>query len=183
MICLGARNGEILGLQFKDIDLETGKVEINKALLYNKEQGLFLSSTKDDEVRINTLPDYIIQLISKYKEQYTEYKEQYVDWQGEKNIDDCFLFVQKNGTHMHTSTPRDIMGRFAKENNLGKLNPHAFRHTYASYLLEKGVDINTVSTLLGHASVQTTYKFYSHLMGDSGQKSKQFMTELLNNKK
>ena len=43
-----------------------------------------------------------------------------------------------------------------------EIYPHKFRHTFCSNLLEKGVDITTVSQLAGHASIETTNKFYIH---------------------
>ena len=44
-----------------------------------------------------------------------------------------------------------------------EIYPHKFRHTFCSNLLEKGVDITTVSQLAGHASIETTHKFHTHL--------------------
>ncbi|MEK7581113.1 MAG: site-specific integrase [Patescibacteria group bacterium] len=47
--------------------------------------------------------------------------------------------------------------------NLKKVHPHNFRHTYATMLLEAGVQITEVSKLLGHKDIQTTYDTYMHL--------------------
>lgn len=175
---LGARIGEVLGLQFKDINMSTGEVEISKALLYNKANGLYISTTKTGKPRKNQLPDEVLAIITKYKTWYEEYKQAYIDWQGEKKLEDCYLFIQDNGKNMHTSTPRFILNKFSKTNNLPKLNPHAFRHTYASYLLEKSVSIVTVAKLLGHASIKTTLDYYSHVMSEDGQESKKEMNIL-----
>ena len=51
-------------------------------------------------------------------------------------------------------------------NNVGleREGPHSLRHTFASLLFAKGVDVKTVSTLLGHASIQITLNTYIHLM-------------------
>lgn len=46
---------------------------------------------------------------------------------------------------------------------------HSLRHTFASMLFEQGVDIKTISTLLGHASVKITMDTYIHLIQDTGK--------------
>ena len=53
--------------------------------------------------------------------------------------------------------------RFGERYNLGKVNPHAFRHTQASILLQDG-DIVTASKRLGHAQTSTTMNIYGHMM-------------------
>ena len=45
-----------------------------------------------------------------------------------------------------------------------KVGVHALRHTYATRLFEKGVDIKVISELLGHSSTEITYKVYSHVI-------------------
>lgn len=60
------------------------------------------------------------------------------------------------------STIRKDIVHACKKVNLKSLNPHSFRHGYASLLLSKGVDILTISTLLGHNSLDTT-AVYLHL--------------------
>lgn len=53
----------------------------------------------------------------------------------------------------------EMLGRLL---NLPYINPHCLRHFFATYLLSKGADIKSVSTLLGHASIKTTLDFYYH---------------------
>lgn len=60
------------------------------------------------------------------------------------------------------STIRKDIAFACKESGLRQLNPHSFRHGYASLLLSKGVDLLTISTLLGHTSLDTT-AVYLHL--------------------
>lgn len=60
------------------------------------------------------------------------------------------------------STIRKDISSACKAGGLRQLNPHSFRHGYASLLLSKGVDLLTISTLLGHTSLDTT-AIYLHL--------------------
>jgi len=52
-----------------------------------------------------------------------------------------------------------MVARYGVRAGLGKLAPHALRHTYAYRLIEQGVDIVTIARLLGHKSVQTTMRY------------------------
>ena len=54
-----------------------------------------------------------------------------------------------------------------KEANLPYIRMHDFRHSHASYLISKGVNMYTVSRRLGHASIQMTIDRYTHLMPDA----------------
>lgn len=56
--------------------------------------------------------------------------------------------------------------RYHKRTNLKRIRIHDFRHSYASMLISKGVDIYTVSQTLGHADIQTTVNVYGHLYPD-----------------
>ena len=91
----------------------------------------------------------------------------YADWKGESNIEDCHIFIRENGQVMHPDSITDWMDKISKRKGLKHANPHKFRHTYASLLLKRQVDIVSVSTLLSHASTTTTLKFYSHLIGNA----------------
>ena len=176
---IGCRKGELLGLTFGDIDLSNGNININKAVLYTKKMGVYIDSTKGCVERSNAIPKNVIDLVLQYKEKYISYRDSFADWHGSDNLDDCFLFVQSNGNPMHPDTITNILRRFAKKHNLGKINAHAFRHTYASLLILNGVDIVTVSTLMGHAEIATTMRYYSHLMNNTGKVSQAHMGALL----
>lgn len=56
------------------------------------------------------------------------------------------------------------LSAFSKRKGLQHINPHAFRHTAASILVTQGIDIVTVSKMLGHARVSTTEDIYSHVI-------------------
>lgn len=64
-------------------------------------------------------------------------------------------------TSKGTKYQRQYINRLIKMVNV-KYHPHIFRHTFASILNGSGLDINTISTLLGHSSIMTTMKVYIH---------------------
>ena len=76
-----------------------------------------------------------------------------------------------------TETPRqvhnirDAYDRFLLRNKLSKINFHGLRHTFATILIEAGVDVKTVSDILGHANVSTTFNLYVHPSADAKKKA------------
>ena len=62
--------------------------------------------------------------------------------------------------------------------NIKPCGVHALRHTYASMLFKKGVDVKTVSELLGHADVSITYNTYIHLIKEQKQQAVTLLDEL-----
>ncbi len=85
-------------------------------------------------------------------------------------------YVFRNAAE-HRIHPQDYItdlkkrAKIARIVNLKKVHPHNFRHTYATMLLEAGVQITEVSKLLGHKDIQTTYDTYMHLADKTLQKA------------
>nr|WP_203434343.1 tyrosine-type recombinase/integrase [Nitrosococcus halophilus] len=63
--------------------------------------------------------------------------------------------------------------------NKKKITPHSLRHSYATHLIEAGVDLLEVQKILGHHSLLTTAK-YTHLTSHTNQKAKQLIDALMN---
>lgn len=75
------------------------------------------------------------------------------------------------------------LSEFSTRHNLPHITPHAFRHTVASVLLANGTDLVTVSKQLGHASVNTTESFYSHIIEENKAKASACIADVLLRKK
>lgn len=173
----GLRKGEIMGLEWSDIDFDNNKLRVRQSSQYVPGKGTIVKSPKNESsIRIITLPDIAINLLKEYKAKQNEIRLEMGDlWQ-----DSDRLFVQFNGVPTHPDTISKWFSKFIKRNNLPKLTYHGLRHTNASLLIGQGVDVKTISGRLGHARTSTTTDIYSHLLKRPDEEAAQKLDNIFN---
>ena len=77
---------------------------------------------------------------------------------------DNYLLRSSIGGPAEPKTLQETFKRILKEAGVNDANFHALRHTFATRAIEKGVDVKTLSVLLGHASVNFTLDRYAHVL-------------------
>ena len=179
MIVTGCRRGEVMGLQWEKVDFENNRVKIDKALVSSKSKGTYLGNTKTSDIRYLNLPKETMDLLRQHKRDQLRLQLANGDrWQHTG-----FVFTTDDGNHMNPDSITGWLHSFSRRHNLPHINPHAFRHTVASVLLANGTDIVTVSKQLGHASVNTTENFYSHIIEENKAKATECIADVLLRKK
>ena len=155
----GVRLGELMGLEWNDIDFRNGIVSINRSSQYLADTGVFTKVPKtESSIREIAIPDFVISLIEEYKLWYEEQKSLY----GELWINSNRLFVQADGKPMHPSTISKWFVKFIGQIGLPVINFHGLRHTNATLLIAQNIDVAVVAARLGHAQITTTFNFYVH---------------------
>ena len=179
MIVTGCRRGEIMGLQWEKVDFENNRVKIDKALVSSKSKGTYLGNTKTSDIRYLNLPKETMDLLRQHRREQLLLQIANGDrWQHTG-----FVFTTDDGSNMNPDSITGWLHDFSRRHNLPHINPHAFRHTVASVLLVNGTDIVTVSKQLGHASVNTTESFYSHIIEENKAKATECIADVLLRKK
>lgn len=166
LIYCGLRRGEALGLEWKDIDFESGVCSIVRTSQYrNKNTGTYTSPPKTkSSQRCLKLPPELLSELRKLK------LEQNADRVkcGDQWVETDRLFTQWNGKPMGVHTAYYWLQKFCQKENLPFRGIHAFRHSFATQaILNAKVDLKTVSAILGHAQTSTTLEIYAHAIQQS----------------
>lgn len=157
ILCLytGIRLGELCALTWGDIDWESGFMSITKTVSRVK---TFKQDSKKTELIVGTpksrnsmrkipVPEFLLKLV-----------KQRNLW--EEN-EDAFVLSGKE-TPIDPRIFQKLYKKLIKEANLRDRKFHAIRHTFATRGLELGVDIKTISEILGHSNVSITLNIYAH---------------------
>lgn len=148
----GMRRSELMGLEWRDIDFNTGIIHITRVSNYTSATGRYTDTTKTKgSKRCVIVPQNTVDILKEYR------KENSYDR----------VFVQKNGNPMHSNTPYTWLKRFCEARGLKFLGIHKFRHLYASVLISAGLDVATVSKCLGHSQISTTLNIYAHAFNEA----------------
>ena len=114
-------------------------------------------------------------MLNKYKVWYDNQKKECGDlW-----IDSNRLFVQWNGKPMHPDTITDWFRRFIQRKNLPPITFHGLRHTNATLMISKNIDLAVVASRLGHAQITTTLNFYVHPVQSHNKAAGDILEEIL----
>ncbi len=155
----GTRRGEIAGLRWVDVDLETARITIRQTLLTVGRQ-IVVSSPKSNRGRTIDLDERTSALLRRHLEQQQARSEVYLNRDGGEG----YVFRRRNGDRID---PRDLYAAFrwvVDQSDLPRIRLHDLRHTHASIAVKAGVPIGVVSERLGHSDPGFTLASYSHIM-------------------
>ncbi len=178
-IVTGCRRGEILALRWSKVDFETGQLRIDRCLHYLSGRGVFEGDTKTGNTRYVVLPKETVTLLREYKAWQTKRRLA----MGDQWKDTDYVFTRSDGTALNPGTANHTLNEFCKRHNFPHIHPHTFRHTAASILLSNGIDVLTVSKMLGHADTSTTLDTYGHAIDDAKRKAAECISDTILRKK
>lgn len=176
----GFRRGEMLGLEWKDIDWKHNVISVRRTSNYTASKGIYTDTTKTKKSqRSLKFPQSVIDLLREYKAEQDEEREKLdTKWQ-----DYDRLFVKWDGRPMNNNTPYFWLKEFCEENNFRFCDIHSLRHFYASALINEGVDAATVSGALGHSTITTTTSIYCHVFNQAQARAGDAIASVLDFKK
>ena len=151
----GCRLGEVLALNFNDIDLSKKIININKTLSTKIASGGYKISTPKtaSSYRKITIPQILLNQLGEYTTRFPNC------------INSKFFFGIEKPLDDHTIYRR--LEEHCKQSNVKKIRIHDFRHSHASLLIANGATIVLVSNRLGHTNTQQTLNTYAHLFPNS----------------
>ena len=161
----GMRMGEILALNWNDINLLTNTIHVTKTAYFLNKRNHINSTKTRAGTRYITINNKLTNMLKDWKqEQTTLLKEFFDDIDNLQVIQSSPISITKN---MIDKKFKQILSR---NDDIKKIRIHDLRHSHASLLINQGEDYLVVKERLGHASITTTIDTYSHLY-PSKQKS------------
>lgn len=148
----GLRVGELMALQWDDLNFTTGELRVNKQVYQTKGE-LTVSQPKTKAAnRTVILPPAVVEVLREYK----------------KTVSSRWLFPspKKEDAPLAPSAASHRLALILKHAGCKKVRFHDLRHTFATNALEHGMDVKTLSTIIGHVSSATTLNVYAHVTDD-----------------
>ena len=163
-LATGLRRGELLGLKWEDIDLERGDLRVRRQV--SRINGEVVEAPLKTKNAYRTLP-LAEDTVSVLKEQR------------KKVGNSPWVFPSPNGGPISPDSVLHMLHRVLKRAGLPKVRFHDLRHTFATLVLQNGVDVKTVSGMLGHFSAGFTLDTYAHITSAAQRQAAQTMGNVL----
>lgn len=179
----GLRKGELLALEWSDIDFNADTVSVTKAVTVVDGQQVTKAPKTKTSWRVVSIPHFLTQRIRALRADRLKYRLSLGDyWKGAN-----WVFIQDTGKQMCYSTPYSAFHDTLVRYNAGRpvadqlpLIPfHGLRHTSATLLIASKQDVRTVSSRLGHAQASTTMNIYAHALQETDRKAVNALEDIL----
>jgi len=154
-LATGLRRGELMALQWDDLDFKTGVLSINKQICDVKGE-LQLSTPKTKtSIRKLAMPPAVVSVLKEYR----------------ATVNSRWMFPSpvKADCPMTPCAVRKRLQKILEHAECKHVRFHDLRHTFATLSLQNGMDVKTLSAMLGHVSAATTLDIYTHITDDMRQ--------------
>ena len=165
----GLRKGELVALLWDDLDAEQRTISVSKQAAVRNGKITITRPKTETSVRRISIPQEAVDFLVQ---------------EHEKHPDNPYMFPSpKTGEMYHPDSVVNIHKKILKDAGLEHIRFHDLRHTFATLALQNGVDIKTVSSMLGHYDAGFTLRTYTHatrqMQDQAAETMGNFMTQMM----
>ncbi len=166
----GIRKGELIALLWDDLNIQDRTISVSKQAIRRPSGELVVDRPKtENAIRMISIPQEAVDLLIQ---------------EHEKHPDNQYMFPStRTGEMYNPDSVVNLHNRILKKANLPHIRFHDLRHTFATMALQNGVDVKTVSSMLGHYDAGFTLRTYTHAtrqaQNDAAQKVGAFMAQMM----
>lgn len=160
----GLRRGELLGLKWEDIDMKQGIIRVRRQVSRIDGKIVEAPLKTKNSYRTVTISPQAVEVLKSQKEK----------------TDDEYVFPSPNGGPISPDSVNNMLHRVLDRAGIPRVRFHDMRHTFATLALQNGVDIKTVSGMLGHFSAGFTLDTYAHVTTAAEKEAAQTIGKVLN---
>lgn len=182
---IGPRRGEALGLSWTNVNEQTGRVRFTQSLqrirtaetkpgVRGKTEIQIVPVKTGSSRRAVKIPPLLVESLRRYRIRQKSWRLA----AGELWTESELVFTTRIGTPIDPRNAKRMVDDLLDKAGLPHRHIHGFRHVAASQLLEEGVPLEVVSTLLGHSSIRVTKDVYGHIAERAMDAAAEKMQEL-----
>ena len=162
-LATGLRRGELLGLKWQDIDWKSGLIKVRRQVARVDGEIVEAPLKTKNSYRAVTISQQAIEVLKQQK----------------AKTNDVYVFPSPNGGPISPDSVNNMLKRVLARAGIPKVRFHDLRHTFATIALQSGVDIKTVSSMLGHFSAGFTLDTYAHVTTSAQKEAAETMGNIL----
>jgi len=171
----GMRQAELLGLRWRDVDLDMLSVSVSQVLYKRRGVCIFKEPKTTGSRRRVAMTPKLAQFLREYRAE-----QESLHWHtGQPLTLDDLVFANMAGKPLDPCTLTHVFSRIARGAGLERVRFHDLRHTFASLMLMRGAKPKVISEALGHASVAFTMDTYSHIISGMQDDAMALLDEVL----
>jgi integrase len=159
-LCMGMRRGELLGLQWQDVNWEKNQIHIIRSRVAVDGKSVVKQPKTESGTRTLDVPEILMKKLKAYKVKCMEQKIRV----GRRLLEEDFIIVHPDGKPIYPEYVSQMFTKLQKKAGLPKCRFHDLRHLCASIMLMQGVNVKVAQEHLGHKDISTTMNIYSHVL-------------------
>ena len=166
-LCMGMRRGELLGLQWKDIDWDKNQIHIIRSRVAVDGKSVVKQPKTESGTRTVDVPEILMKKLRSHKVRCMEQKIRV----GRRLLEEDFIIVHPDGKPIYPEYVSQLFTKLQKRANLPKCRFHDLRHLCASIMVKQGVEVKVAQERLGHKDITTTMNIYAHVLPGSAREA------------